>query len=97
MLTAGGVLCCAYNDAGGAADTIAAAIAAALKYRAVLSLIRALLVFLLALLSQRPEANCDPARGLTRRTQPSAFPHIHAQSIVGRNGIGGMAVAAAMR
>jgi len=33
-------------------------------------------------------ATCDPAQQLTRGTQPSALTHIHAQSDVGRNGLG---------
>jgi hypothetical protein len=31
---------------------------------------------------------CDPDHELTRRTPPSASPHIHAQSNAARNGIG---------
>jgi hypothetical protein len=43
---------------------------------------------LFALVSQRLRAICDPAQELTSRTQPSALAHIHAQSIVARNGVG---------
>jgi len=31
---------------------------------------------------------CDPAQELMSRTQTSALAHIHAQSIVARNGVG---------
>jgi len=41
-----------------------------------------------ASVSQRPRAMCDPAQELMSRTQTSALAHIHAQSLVARNGVG---------
>src|SRR5262249_30744201 len=83
MVTCGGTLCCACDGAG---DNVAAAMAAALKYRLVVRIIGALLVRSCALSSQR---SCDRARGLGRRRSRAFVPHIHAQSIADRNGSGG--------
>src|SRR5262245_19127569 len=68
MLTRGGALCCACD---GAADNVAAAMAATLKYRLVMRVMRALLVLSRALVITA-YGELRSGRELARRTQLSA-------------------------
>src|SRR5262249_57149458 len=82
-VTPAGAVCCAASRAGETVSNRAAPIAATLKYRLAFGLIDALLVCLGV---TAPPG--DLRSELTSRTQPSALAHIHAQSIVARNGVG---------
>jgi hypothetical protein len=86
MLTRGGVFCCAYDGAG---DNVATAMAATLKHRLVVRVMRALLVSLVPWSSQRNgELRSGSRAGAANAAERFWLVHIHAQSIVRRNGIG---------
>src|SRR5262249_46573963 len=81
-VTPAGAVCCAASCAGERVSNRAAPIAATLKHRLAFGLIDALLACL---------GVTAPAGGLrsgSRGDESSAVAHIHAQSIIARNGVG---------
>src|SRR5215472_11113073 len=84
-VTPAGAVCCAASCAGERVSNSAAPIAAPPKCRLAFGLIDG---SSFGLVSQRPRAMCDPAQELMSRTQTSALAHIHAQSVIARNGVG---------
>src|SRR6516165_10057227 len=88
MVTPAGAVCGAASCADERVSNKAAPIAAPLKCRLAFGLIDALLVWLGVTAPAGDVRSGSRAQELMGRTQASALAHIHAQSIVARNGVG---------